>query len=72
MRRLLLAIVLAFPLVSACADACETLASDTCARLGEQSAECARIRTRAEAASPDDKRVCSQALAVSRRLTPKQ
>jgi hypothetical protein len=69
-KRLLIVLAVA-PLFVACSDACEELAADTCKRVGENTDECRRIKTRAESASADDRRVCSQALAVTRRLTPK-
>jgi hypothetical protein len=69
-KRLLIALCLA-PTFVACSDACEDLAADTCKRLGENTDECRKVKARAESASADDRRVCSQALAVTRRLTPK-
>ena len=71
MIKRLLIVLCAAPLFVACADACEELAADTCKRIGESSDECRRIKARAESANGDDRRVCSQALAVTRRLTPK-
>lgn len=70
-KRLLIAIAIAPLLVTGCSDACEDLAADTCKRLGENTDECRRIMARAESANADDRRVCSQALSVTRRLTPK-
>lgn len=71
LKRLILALATAPLLMTGCSDACEELAADTCKRLGENTDECRRIKARAESASADDRRVCSQALAVTRRLTPK-
>lgn len=67
----LLLLLVGAPLVSACSHSCETLADETCTRLGENTDECKRIRARADSATTDDRRVCAQALAVTRRLTPK-
>jgi hypothetical protein len=59
------------PFLFSCSDECELLAEETCARVGESSAECAKIRERASNASHDDKRVCGQARSLTQRLTPK-
>lgn len=72
-RRLSLAL-LAFALSAttvACSDDCTRLADEVCARVGETSDECKRIRERADNASQDDKRACGKALAVTHLLTPK-
>lgn len=66
-----LLILATLPLLSACSDECELLAEETCTRVGESTADCAKIRERAATASHDDKRVCAQARALTQRLTPK-
>lgn len=55
----------------ACSDDCTRLADEVCARVGEASDECKRIRERSDNASQDDKRACGKALAVTHLLTPK-
>ena len=52
-------------LLSGCADECKQLADLACEKAGDASEECKKIRTRAEAASADDNRICGKALAVA-------
>jgi hypothetical protein len=72
MSRLFVLLVIAFASSSvACSDECDTLVDDVCARLGEEHDGCKRARKRNETATQDDKRLCGEALALTKRLTPK-
>jgi len=52
-------------LLAGCSDECKQLADLACEKAGENSDECKKIRTRAEAASADDNRICGKALSVA-------
>lgn len=56
---------------TACSDDCDTLVDDVCSRLGESHDACKRARKRNENTNQDDKRMCSEALALTVRLTPR-
>lgn len=67
----ILAAVVLLPALPACSDACKELADVACQKAGEASEECKKIRTRAENASPDDRRSCTTALSLVSGFTPK-
>ncbi len=58
-------------LLSACDDDCTRLADSVCTRTGESTPQCQTLRTRADAASNDDRRACGKALLATELLTPK-
>ena len=51
-----------------CAGPCDELVEVGCENAGPESAECKRLRERAERVSPDDKRACKVALALVENL----
>ncbi|MBL8784487.1 MAG: hypothetical protein JNJ59_06280 [Deltaproteobacteria bacterium] len=55
---------------TACSDECDTLIEETCARVGEDKDSCKRLRQKVQNPSPEDKRLCGQALKLTQRLVP--
>lgn len=58
--------------LSACSDECDTLVEETCARVGEEKDGCKRLRQKVQNPSPEDKRLCGQALKLTQRLVPRK
>ncbi len=67
MTRLLAALstLIFITVATGCSHDCDRLADLSCARLGEQTEECERVREQAARASADDKRMCKLALSVA-------
>lgn len=57
---------------TACSDDCDRLIDETCARLGEDKDGCKRLRQKVQNPSPEDKRLCGQALKLTQRLVPRK